>query len=328
MTKEFVDYLFYIGIINDENLQLFLQCFQNINKEKNVHNQQNLLNSLINYFKNLKINDLENLAKNIFNKFIENKNKIVNKFLKNITKIKSNLNLVILKKYFSKWNKKKETNFNSILCNFENKNEKIINSNNISLNKKSNSVKFLTRLNNYNLISERHKNKMLIQNYNLDEIQCTFNPNLNLTKNNYKTIKSRYIAKSNSVNSLDNKNYIIINEKKKKLNKKAINKLYNDYKLQKEKKFNLIEKIDLEKGITYKPNLNLNNKYAKKIEGDVILRGQQMIKEKNDFIDSYNYLREMDIKKRSNFKASGINIKKEDLYYICFNQNNKNKKEK
>jgi len=169
---------------------------------------------------------------------------------------------------------------------------------------------------------------MLIQNYNLDEIQCTFNPNLNLTKNNYKTIKSRYIAKSNSVNSLDNKNYIIINEKKKKLNKKAINKLYNDYKLQKEKKFNLIEKIDLEKGITYKPNLNLNNKYAKKIEGDVILRGQQMIKEKNDFIDSYNYLRDMDIKKRSNFKASGINIKKEDLYYICFNQNNKNKKEK
>ena len=328
MTKEFVDYLFYIGIINNENLELFLQCFQNINKEKNVNNQQNLLNSLINYFKNLKINDLENLAKNIFNKFIENKNKIVNKFLKNITKIKSNLNLVILKKYFSKWNKKKETNFNSISCNFENKKEKIINSNNISLNKKSNSVKFLTRLNNYNLISERHKNKMLIQNYNLDEIQCTFNPNLNLTKNNYKTIKSRYIAKSNSVNSLDNKNYIIINEKKKKLNKKAINKLYNDYKLQKEKKFNLIEKIDLEKGITYKPNLNLNNKYAKKIEGDVILRGQQMIKEKNDFIDSYNYLREMDIKKRSNFKASGINIKKEDLYYICFNQNNKNKKEK
>lgn len=328
MTKEFVDYLFYIGIINNENLEIFLQCFQNVNKEKNVNNQQNLLNSLINYFKNLKINDLENLAKNIFNKFIENKNKIVNKFLKNITKIKSNLNLVILKKYFSKWNKKKETNFNSISCNFENKKEKIINSNNISLNKKSNSVKFLTRLNNYNLISERHKNKMLIQNYNLDEIQCTFNPNLNLTKNNYKTIKSRYIAKSNSVNSLDNKNYIIINEKKKKLNKKAINKLYNDYKLQKEKKFNLIEKIDLEKGITYKPNLNLNNKYAKKIEGDVILRGQQMIKEKNDFIDSYNYLREMDIKKRSNFKASGINIKKEDLYYICFNQNNKNKKEK
>ena len=326
MTKEFVDYLFYIGIINNENLNSFLECFQN--KENFDNNQQKILNSLINYFKNLKINDLENLAKNIFNKFIENKNKIVNKFLKNITKIKNNLNLVILKKYFLKWNKKKESNFNSISSNFENKKEKINNSNNISLNRKSNSVNFLTRLNNYNLKSERHKNKMLIQNYNLDEIQCTFNPNLNLTKNNYKTIKSRYISKSNSVNSLDNKNYVLINEKKKKLNKKAINKLYNDYKLQKEKKFNLIEKINLEKGITYKPNLNLNNKYAKKIEGDVILRGQQMIKEKNDFIDSYNYLREMDIKKRSNFKASGINIKKEELYYICFNQNNKNKKEK
>lgn len=325
MTNEFVDYLFYIGIINNENFQKFLKFFQNDDKTNN-NNKQNLLNCLINYFKNLKINDLEILAKNIFTKFIENKNKIVNKFLKNISKIKNNLNLVILKKYFSKWNKKIESNFNSISSNFhKNKRDKM---NKIFSNKKSNSVNFLTRLNNYNLKSEIHKNKILIQNFNIDEIQCTFNPNLNLTKNNYKTIKSKYISKSNSVNSLDNKNYVIINEKKKKLNKKAINKLYNDYKLRKEKKFNLIEKIDLEKGITYKPNLNLNNKYAKKIEGDVILRGQQMIKEKNDFIDSYNYLRDMDIKKKSNFKASGINIKKDELYYMCFHQNSKNKKEK
>jgi hypothetical protein len=275
---------------------------------------------------NLKINDLEILATNIFNKFMENKNKIVNKFLKNLLKIKENCYLVILKKYLLKWYDKIEINSNLLSSN--NKREKINNSNNILLNRKSNSVKFLTRLNNYNLKSQRIKNKIILENYNLDELQCTFNPNLDLTKNNYKKIKSRYISKSNSVNSLDKKNYSIINEKKKKYNKKAIDKLYNDYKLRKEKNNNLIEKIDLEKGITYKPYLNLNNKYAKKIEGDVILRGQQMIEERNNYIDSYNYLRDMDIKNKSNFKASGINIKKDELYYICFQQNNKNKKEK
>ena len=132
------------------------------------------------YFMNLKINDLEILATNIFNKFMENKNKIVNKFLKNLLKIKENCYLVILKKYLSKWYDKIEINSNLLSSN--NKREKMNNSNNILLNRKSNSVKFLSRLNNYNLKSQRIKNKIILENYNLDELQCTFNTNLDLTK--------------------------------------------------------------------------------------------------------------------------------------------------
>ncbi len=131
----------------------------------------------------------------------------------------------------------------SIINNFKEKN----NSSSVS---SLNINNFLNKLDFYNSI--RIKKKLKIKKLNDDDIisNCTFSPNLHLTKEKNK----RFLSNNNEESNI-----------KRLYNKENIHKLlYDDYK-NKDKAIEDLTKKVYDK-FTFSPRINANNEYIKKIQ--------------------------------------------------------------
>ena len=90
--ENIIEYLSDIGIINNNNLNIFLNIFTEVNKNNN-YNKTNIFSiikiTFFNFIKNLTMNDkhLYNLCKNILNTYYQQN--LINKYkvLNNIKKI-------------------------------------------------------------------------------------------------------------------------------------------------------------------------------------------------------------------------------------------------
>ena len=289
--KNFFDYLYYIGVTSEDTSPIITKLFSDKYNDYNKSSTDidNLLTSLIcEYFKLLKEDQLTLIGKNIYQQFSKNKLMAKMKHLKKVIHIKDIYNKRILKKNFNKW---RLCTIHLMTFNDNNNNKPILydkneyynnNINNFKEKKNSYSVSslninnFLNKLDFYNSI--RIKKKIKIKKLNDDDIisNCTFSPNLHLTKERNK----RFLSNNNEESNI-----------KRKYNKENIhNLLYDDYK-SKDKAIEELSKKVYDK-FTFSPRINTNDEYIKKIQDNFFERNQKMINRKKElygiFVENNN----------------------------------------
>ena len=289
--KNFFDYLYYIGVTSEDTSPIMTKLFSDKYNDYNKSSTDidNLLTSLIcEYFKLLKEDQLTLIGKNIYQQFSKNKLMAKMKHFKKVMHIKEVYNKRILKKHFNKW---RLCTIHLMTFNDNNNNKPILydkneyynnNINNFKEKKNSYSVSslninnFLNKLDFYNSI--KIKKKIKIKKLNDDDIisNCTFSPNLHLTKERNK----RFLSNNNEESNI-----------KRKYNKENIhNLLYDDYK-SKDKAIEELSKKVYDK-FTFSPRINTNDEYIKKIQDNFFERNQKMINRKKElygiFVENNN----------------------------------------
>ena len=157
--------------------------------------------------------------------------------------------------------------------------------------------------------------------------ECYFNPKIHkmeklkkmdVLKNGYEINIPAYKRLYNDVKRRRNKNKKIIDEYNMKINEQCnsiqhsnscvdynkIDELYNQYKTKNEKRQKIKEKLEFEEGITFHPYVNKNNNYYNKIKNDFFERNNQLIDNKNKFIQDNQ------IKEEEKLNQDKINFKK------------------
>ena len=278
--KNFFDYLNYIGLTSEDTSPIITKLFSDKYNDLNKSSAEidNLLTSLMcDYLKLLKEDQLILIGKNIYQQFSKNKLMTKMKHLKKVMHINDLYNKRILKRYLNKWRL-----YTIHLMTFNDNNNKAIsydkneyyNNNVKNFKEKKNSCSvsslninnFLNKLDFYNSI--RIKKKIKIKKLNDDDIisNCTFSPNLHLTKERNK----RFLSNNNEESNI-----------KRLYNKENIhNLLYNDYK-SKDKAIEVLSKKVYDK-FTFSPRINTNNEYIKKIQDNFFERNQKMINRKKE----------------------------------------------
>ena len=299
-TKEFFDYLLYIGIVSDDTLELLKSIVEKKTKDNennNFINKSMFIKSLMgDYLTSLNKDDLFKLGANIYEKYISNKSLTISKHLLKLFGIIENKLFIKVKAFFNFWKNKiingispRQRNFQrsksteKFFCNNK-KNNNINNLNNINNNHLNNinyyinnhlsSENFISRLSEYNFRKENEIKKEKIRSEDDLGNICTFSPNLSLTRK----INKKY------------------NEKpKKRLDSIRINELYNDYQ-KKNENGKLKRNIDKENGFTFSPKLNVKSPYNKNVKENFHERNQNAIKKKKDFVKGFIILRELQMK--------------------------------
>ena len=105
ITKDFIEYLKYIGILSEENIFNYTNILDtmitNYNNQLNINKLYELIiNSLGNYLSSLTENNYLKISSNLMLRYLQNKNKILLNSLKNIL---INKEKRILKIYLNKW---------------------------------------------------------------------------------------------------------------------------------------------------------------------------------------------------------------------------------
>ena len=307
-TKEFFDYLSYIGILSESNFQILSSIVEKKTKEnennKNIEKNEFLKSLIGEYLASLSKEDLIKLGSHIYDKYISNKTLTMSKHLIRIIAIKENFLYNKLKSYFIFWKNiafveksakpkiiqrsKSTDKLYRIPNSIQNYNN---NCSNINNNKKNFnyflSPSLCTKLEKYN-----HKKET--KSINVDDISsnCTFTPNLSLTKK-----KNNKIRKKNEMNSR-----IITTgtqdkedgKPKRKVDNDRMNKLYYDFHRKNLNKEKLQKNIDRENGITFAPKLNFQ--YNKRIKDNFYERNQKLLEDKKDFVNGFNLLRDLQMK--------------------------------
>lgn len=277
-TKEFFDYLNYIGVLSDDNMKILVSLVENKTKEsennKNIDKTTFMKSLMGDYLTSLNKEQLTKIGHNVYDKYIANKSLTISKHLSKMLSILNNLLMQNLKIYFTILEKKifqgkspkrkalprsfssdeffnksrkKKNNISNLRNLYSNNLNNNYNDNN---NQKINSD-FLERLEKYSKI-ENDKKKAKIMNEDI-LINCTFSPNLSLTKKiNKKLIGKNKPLKYMTLESPQN------NEEKKKriVDTNRVNKLYNDFKANKRHTEKLQQIFDEEDGITFSPRIN------------------------------------------------------------------------
>ena len=281
IIKEFIDYVFYIGVMTTETFPLFVQLLQekqyiDYNYKNNEEKRINIKKVFIEYCLKLTTEQIKLISSNIYEKYIINKKKINQRGLIkmfSIYKKKKNENI---KEMLNKWKMKmpnyksniynkfnyREINDNKNLINYndtfftnclkDSKSEiNILKSNNIIYRKYLNDT-FMNRLNHYSYKSENSKEKIYNSNEEICEISCTFSPNLSLTKSINDNFHKKKISQDFDYPNLKN-------------NKRIYERLYNQYKININNKKILQKKFDSNDGITFAPRINKGKNLKKKI---------------------------------------------------------------
>ena len=316
-VKEFLDYLFYIGLITNDSFQIFLNYLNsNINSSKKF--KELLMNSFYIYLKSLSDKKQKKISTNIVKNFFQNKIKANLKIIEKLIQIyeinkpqklknsfffflkKSKINEKnsendfeesIIKNYYS--NEKTLQN-KRYIRNFYNRNDNFLNKNNFFSKtiKSHNSSKsilndFINRQDEFNKNKIKKKEMLIQQNEDEYDLLCTFSPKIrkksfdknsyskiNFNKNNniyqklYDDYNKRKIEHNRKVSDyfkrIKSESSLSANHSpsKKIIDKGKIEKLYNDYKQREIKRMKLVNKINLENGITFKPDIyrKINNK--------------------------------------------------------------------
>ena len=174
---------------------------------------------------------------------------------------------------------------------------------------------FLQRQEQYNISKSKNKQKLLQNNEDEYNRRCTFSPNISYSTkslgnsgNSFEMSKSAYMrlyedSTQRKLNYEKKVNDYIKNLKSeanqtrtsngsKVIDKNKIEKLYNDYKLQKTKRQMLMNQIDNETGMTFKPHVNSSPQYTKKINMNIQNRAKKLMQQNNQkkmVKNYYNY---------------------------------------
>lgn len=297
MSEEFINYLRYIGFIDENTFSFFISIYNSIsesdNKNEKEKNKIKIINSMVQYIKSLNDEQISEVMSKIFERYSENKIKIESKKLLNLINI---YKYKEIKFYFIYWNKlsqylkhkeiqkyqqqfitiKNENKSNNIsnfingdyldamtVSNINNKNNFI--PNNISMIKVRNSD---TYVNNQNNIHNRPK--IPINNFIERQEKFLELKKKNLMKNidnNEEEFQLLYTFKpclAESTKSYYGNNYNggSIRDLKKNRNINLYSNKIHDIKMK-----NLRETIDNERGLTFKPKINsyksVSNMYKK-----------------------------------------------------------------
>ena len=300
-TKEFFDYLLYIGIVSDDTLEFLKSIVEKKTKDNENNkfiNKNMFIKSLMgDYLTSLNKDDLFKLGANIYEKYISNKSLTISKHLLKLFGIIENKLFIKTKVFFNFWKNKiingispRQRNFqrskstDKFFCNNK-KNNNTHNLNNINNNHLNNinyynnnhlsSENFISRLNEYNIRKEKEiKKEKIRKEDDLGNI-CTFSPNLSLTRK----INKKYNEKT-----------------KNKLDFIRLNELHDGYQKKNENIGKLKRNIDKENGFTFSPKLNVKSPYNKNVKETFHERNQKTIKKKKDFVKGFNILRELQMK--------------------------------
>ena len=316
-VKEFLDYLFYIGLVTNDSFQIFLNYLNsNINSSKKF--KELLMNSFYIYLKSLSDKKQKKISTNIVKNFFQNKIKANLKIIEKLIQIYEINKPQKLKNSFFFWLKKSKINEKNsendfeesiiknyysnektlqkkrYIRNFYNRNDNFLNKNNFFSKtiKSHNSSKsilndFINRQDEFNKNKIKKKEMLIQQNEDEYDLLCTFSPKIrkksfdknsyskiNFNKNNniyqklYDDYNKRKIEHNRKVSDyfkrIKSESSLSANHSpsKKIIDKGKIEKLYNDYKQREIKRMKLVNKINLENGITFKPDIyrKINNK--------------------------------------------------------------------
>ena len=324
-TKEFFDYLIYIGVLKNENIQLLKSIIDKKTRENEGNNiDKNIfMKSLMSeYLTSLTKDDLNKLGENIYDRYIKNKMSTISKHLGKIFDIYHKFLYIKFKAFFHVWKNKslkgnssrtkmikrskstdklyrasasKQNNYTFNLNNFyiNSINQDKYNNNNNNKNIKDTNSDFFNRLNIFN--DKKENDKKMMRTIKEDDLStnCTFTPNLYLTKNRNNKFRKRYTSyKQNKFDDDDN----LEGKPKRKVDNDRMLKLYYDFQRKNLNNEKLKENIDRENGITFTPKLNSNSEYNKKIKENFFERNQKFLENKKDFVNGFNLLRDLQMK--------------------------------
>ena len=287
MSAEFINYLKYIGFIDENTIHFFISIYSSIiESDKNDKNKENnktkIITSMIEYIKKLTDDQISEIMSKIYEKYIENKIKIQSKKLINLLNIYKNKEI---KFYFVYWNRlsqylkhKEIQEYQQQILSIKNESKSINNSNfikgnyldamtvNINANNKNNFIP-----NNISMIKVRNSDTYTNNNNIHNKLKIPLNDFIerqekymllkkkNLLKNidnNEEEFQMLYTFKPCLVES--NKFYYINNYNKENLREIKKNRNINLYssKIHDIKMKNLRETVDNERGLTFKPRIN------------------------------------------------------------------------
>lgn len=307
--KQFLDYLFYIGIVSKETINNLLRIIEeksNKNKEEKIKKNEFIHAILFDFFKSLNTEDLSKLAENIYKRYKLNQNSTFSKYLIKVINVRAKQELRKINSCFKKWKKKCTKKNNATYSNRnlstdittkaynkkKRSNTPQIN-NDKSLNHPANILPdFFKRLILYDTKKKNDKIKYLMKNEEEYNTNCTFSPNLDLTikKNNEvkQKIKTKESIKDEETTNKD--------KAKKILDKERINRLYTDYHTRIINNSNLKKNIDAENGITFSPYVNHESQYYKNVKDNLFERNKILLENKKEFVDGFNYIRNIQMK--------------------------------
>ena len=302
--------------------------------------RQLLLETIKTYFSSLNENAFDSISINIVSKFFENKLRANTSVLLKLVNVYKKIHM---KESFELWSSQIQPITNNLLSNSNDSSHlnfnypkplyssQLRNNNQIStISRRTNSLtqmeNFLQRQEEYKRAKSQKKEQLIRNTEDEYNMMCTFTPNISLSKSIasegnksafirlYEDSNRRKVNYDKKVNAYirnikDESNFN--NKKKKSIDKLKIEKLYNDYKKQKSKRQMLRQQIDSETGVTFKPRVNYSPFYTKRIIGNVNDRSKRAIEEKQNFITTFNYLREKEyIESRYKTNSNRKNIYK------------------
>jgi hypothetical protein len=285
MSEEFINYLKYIGFLNEKTIPFFVSLYNSVQepdaKSSKEKMKMKIISSLVQYTKSLTENQIIEIMTNLYERYIENKIKIESNKLLNLIKIYKNKSIQF---YFIYWCKlsqylkhKEIQKYQQQLMAIKNNENKSINNSNFI---NGDYLDAQTVNDNFN-----NKNNFIPNNISMIKVR-----NSNNTYNNTKskTPSKEFIERQEKYMQLKKKNLmknIDNNEEEFQLlytfkpclvestksycyggnNPNFRNKnLYNN-KIHEMKMKNLRETVDNERGLTFKPKINkYTNNYNKK----------------------------------------------------------------
>lgn len=305
--KQFLDYLFYIGVVSKQTINNFLSIIEeksNQNKEE-IINTNNLIHAILfDFLKSLNTEDLSNLAENIYTRYKKNQKVTFSKFLLKVLDIRKKQKLRIINIYFKKWkkcvtkhktvhsNKYLLTDTSAKVDNKEKRSNTSQKNNDKPLCPPNNLTNFYKRL----MFYDTKKNNRTLRNLMINEQEfktnCPFSPNLNLTTKKNNELKQK--IRNNE--STKKKEILSIEKVKKTVDKERINRLYTDYQTRIINNSNLKKNIDAENGITFSPYVNHKSQYYKNVKDDFFKRNKTSLENKKEFVEGFNYFRDLQMK--------------------------------
>ena len=299
-----------------------------------------LFETIKTYFSSLSQANFETIGLNIISKFFENKYRANASTLHSLIKVYKK---IIIRKPFQNWSSLSQLNIvsnsnDSSHINYSypkpNYLNQLRNNNQIStISRRTNSLtqmeNFLQRQEEYKKSKSQRKEKRLKDSEDEYNMMCTFTPNISYSKSitsdgnksayvrlyedsnkrkvNYDKKVNDYIKQIKKASNCHNRG-------KKSIDKFKIEKLYNDYKVQKSKRKMLMEQIDYETGATFKPRVNTSPYYSKRINGTINDRSKKSLQNKQNFVTTFNYLREKELIENQYKRLNNKNTSKNKHY--------------
>ena len=176
-TKEFFDYLLYIGIVSNENLQLLTSIVEkktNEYKDNKCIDKNTFMKSLMgDYLISLNKDNLLNIGNNIYEQYISNKSLTISKHLLKLFTIFENILFYNLKSFFIVFKKKifHEKSSNSRFFQRSKSTDKLFYESN-QKNKNKNNLSYSNNLYNINSYNNNYynNNQILSSNYFLSKL--------------------------------------------------------------------------------------------------------------------------------------------------------------